>query len=109
MLFRSMQSLVNAPLANALRLNLVEVEGAPKKRAPSVRTLQMYKTEPGIVKRAQEHREGKRWAKVKAGECHVMPYPNPADLDAMRKDQNVNLMSSEGLNIGYWAFNTKPP
>ncbi|MBM3572729.1 MAG: ABC transporter substrate-binding protein, partial [Alphaproteobacteria bacterium] len=48
-----------------------------------------------------------RWAKIKAGECHVMPYPNPADLEAMRKDANVNLMSSEGLNIGYWAFNTE--
>ncbi len=48
-----------------------------------------------------------RWAKVKAGECHVMPYPNPADLDAMRKDPNVVLMQQEGLNIGYWAFNTE--
>ncbi len=48
-----------------------------------------------------------RWAKVKAGECHLMPYPNPADLDAIRKDPNVTLMQSEGLNIGYWAFNTE--
>lgn len=48
-----------------------------------------------------------RWAKLKAGECHVMPYPNPADLEAMRKDPNINLLSQEGLNIGYWAFNTE--
>ncbi|MCK6453575.1 MAG: ABC transporter substrate-binding protein [Alphaproteobacteria bacterium] len=48
-----------------------------------------------------------RWAKVKAGECHLMPYPNPADLEAMKKDPNINLMSQEGLNIGYWAFNTE--
>ncbi|MBM3599173.1 MAG: ABC transporter substrate-binding protein [Alphaproteobacteria bacterium] len=48
-----------------------------------------------------------RYAKLKAGECHVMPYPNPADLEAMRKDPNINLMSQEGLNIGYWAFNTE--
>ena len=27
-----------------------------------------------------------RWAKLQKGECHVMPYPNPADLDAIRKD-----------------------
>src|SRR6476620_8107295 len=27
-----------------------------------------------------------RWAKLQKGECHVMPYPNPADLDTMRKD-----------------------
>ncbi len=48
-----------------------------------------------------------RYAKLKAGECHLMPYPNPADLEAMRKDPNINLMSQEGLNIGYWAFNTE--
>ena len=30
-----------------------------------------------------------RWAKLQKGECHVMPYPNPADLDAIRKDPNV--------------------
>ena len=29
-----------------------------------------------------------RWAKLQKGECHVMPYPNPADLDAIRKDPN---------------------
>jgi len=51
-----------------------------------------------------------RYAKLKAGECHVMPYPNPADLEAMRKDPNINLLTQEGLNIGYWAFNvTKKP
>ena len=27
-----------------------------------------------------------RWAKLQKGECHVMPYPNPADLEAMKKD-----------------------
>ncbi|MBL8670007.1 MAG: ABC transporter substrate-binding protein [Alphaproteobacteria bacterium] len=48
-----------------------------------------------------------RWAKLKAGECHVMPYPNPADLDAMSKDPNVTLLQQEGLNIGYWGFNTE--
>jgi dipeptide transport system substrate-binding protein len=48
-----------------------------------------------------------RYAKLKAGECHVMPYPNPADLAAMEKDTTINLMKQEGLNIGYWAFNTE--
>ncbi len=48
-----------------------------------------------------------RYAKLKAGECHVMPYPNPADLAAMEKDPVLNLMKQEGLNIGYWAFNTE--
>jgi dipeptide transport system substrate-binding protein len=45
------------------------------------------------------------YQKVKAGECHVMPYPNPADLAAMKSDSAVNLMSQEGLNVGYLAFN----
>ncbi|TCO82010.1 dipeptide transport system substrate-binding protein [Plasticicumulans lactativorans] len=48
-----------------------------------------------------------RYAKLKAGECHVMSYPNPADLAAMKTDPNINLLSQEGLNIGYLAFNTQ--
>ncbi len=47
-----------------------------------------------------------RWAKLQKGECHVMPYPNPADLDAMRKDSNVVMLEQPGLNIGYLAYNT---
>ncbi|MBK5934380.1 dipeptide transport system substrate-binding protein [Rhodovulum imhoffii] len=48
-----------------------------------------------------------RYQKLKAGECHVMPYPNPADLEAMKSDPDVNLMSQEGLNTGYLAYNTQ--
>jgi dipeptide transport system substrate-binding protein len=48
-----------------------------------------------------------RYAKLRAGECHVMPYPNPADIEAMRNDPAINLMSREGLNVGYLAFNTQ--
>ena len=48
-----------------------------------------------------------RWAKVKNGECHVMPYPNPADVEAMKKDPNVTVMEQEGLNVGYLAFNVE--
>jgi dipeptide transport system substrate-binding protein len=47
-----------------------------------------------------------RWAKLQKGECHVMPYPNPADLDAIRKDANVQLLDQPGLNVGYLAYNT---
>jgi dipeptide transport system substrate-binding protein len=47
-----------------------------------------------------------RWAKLQKGECHVMPYPNPADLDTMRKDSNVVVQEQPGLNIGYLAYNT---
>ena len=48
-----------------------------------------------------------RYQKLKAGECQVMAYPNPADIPAMKDDPAVNLMSSEGLNIGYHAYNTE--
>lgn len=47
-----------------------------------------------------------RYAKLQRGECHVMPYPNPPDLPAMKADPNIDLMEQEGLNIGYLAFNT---
>ena len=48
-----------------------------------------------------------RYQKLKAGECHVMPYPNPADLEAMKADPQINVLSREGLNVGYMAYNTK--
>jgi dipeptide transport system substrate-binding protein len=51
-----------------------------------------------------------RYAKLKAGECHVMPYPNPADVPAMQKDPALNVLTQPGLNTGYLAFNvTKKP
>jgi dipeptide transport system substrate-binding protein len=48
-----------------------------------------------------------RWAKLQRGECHVMPYPNPADLEAIAKDPNVTILEQPGLNIGYLAFQTQ--
>jgi dipeptide transport system substrate-binding protein len=48
-----------------------------------------------------------RWAKLQKGECHVMPYPNPADLAAIRKDPAVQVLEQPGLNVGYLAFNTQ--
>ena len=50
-----------------------------------------------------------RYQKLKAGECHVMPYPNPADLAAMKKDPQINLLEKEGLNVGYLAYNSQIP
>ena len=47
-----------------------------------------------------------RYQKLQAGECHVMPYPNPADVEAMKADENINVMEQEGLNVGYLAYNT---
>ena len=48
-----------------------------------------------------------RYAKLKAGECHVMAFPKPADIAAMKNDKNINLMTKEGLNIGYIGFNVE--
>jgi len=47
-----------------------------------------------------------RYAKLKAGECHVMPYPNPADIAQMKKDPQIKVLEQEGLNVGYLAYNT---
>lgn len=48
-----------------------------------------------------------RLQKLKAGECHIFPYPNAADVEAMKADSNLQVMEQEGLNIAYLAFNTK--
>ncbi len=48
-----------------------------------------------------------RLQKMKAGECHIMPYPAPADLADIKADDNLNLLQQEGLNVGYLAYNTK--
>ena len=51
-----------------------------------------------------------RYAKIKANECQVMIAPNPADLEAMRKDGDVQLLEQAGLNVGYLSMNAlKPP
>ena len=47
-----------------------------------------------------------RWQRLKAGECNLMSYPNPADLAAIKGDGNINVLSQEGLNVGYLAYNT---
>ena len=48
-----------------------------------------------------------RYQKLLAGECHVMPYPNPADVAEMKENPDVNVMEQEGLNVGYLAYNTQ--
>ncbi|MBD8893768.1 ABC transporter substrate-binding protein [Roseibium litorale] len=48
-----------------------------------------------------------RLQKLKAGECHVMPYPAPADIADIKADGNLSMMEQQGLNVGYLAYNTK--
>jgi dipeptide transport system substrate-binding protein len=48
-----------------------------------------------------------RYAKLKAGECHFVIAPRPADLPEMQKDPALRVINQPGLNIAYWAFNTQ--
>ena len=48
-----------------------------------------------------------RLQKMKSGECHVMAEPQPQDLEQIAKMPNAKLMSTEGLNVAYIAFNTE--
>jgi dipeptide transport system substrate-binding protein len=50
-----------------------------------------------------------RYSKLKAGECHFVIAPRPADLPEMQKDPALKVISQSGLNIAYWAFNTQKP
>lgn len=48
-----------------------------------------------------------RYQKLRTGECHVIPYPNPADLPAMREDPELEVLSAQSLNVGVLHFNTE--
>ncbi|MFC5474253.1 ABC transporter substrate-binding protein [Paraherbaspirillum soli] len=48
-----------------------------------------------------------RYAKLKANECQVMAFPKPADIELMKADKSINMLTKEGLNIGYIAFNVE--
>lgn len=48
-----------------------------------------------------------RYAKLQAGSCDMIDFPNASDLDRMKTDPKVNLHSQAGLNIAYIAFNTE--
>jgi dipeptide transport system substrate-binding protein len=50
-----------------------------------------------------------RMQKIMAGECDVMPYPNPADIKALKADAKLTVMEQAGLNIGYMSYNTTEP
>ncbi|MBU1175170.1 MAG: ABC transporter substrate-binding protein [Alphaproteobacteria bacterium] len=48
-----------------------------------------------------------RRQKLEAGECHIMPYPAPADVEALKGNSNLVVGEKEGLNVGYLAYNTQ--
>jgi len=48
-----------------------------------------------------------RTQKLKKGECHLAIEPSPADLDSLKSDKKLKVMSGSGLNVGYLAMNTQ--
>ncbi|WP_128254566.1 ABC transporter substrate-binding protein [Falsirhodobacter deserti] len=47
-----------------------------------------------------------RRQRLEAGECHIMPYPAPADIEALKSNPNLQVMEQPGLNVAYLAYNT---
>lgn len=52
---------------------------------------------------------GTRYAKLKAGECDVIDFPNISDIEQMKKDPQINVLEREGLNLAYLGLNTTKP
>lgn len=48
-----------------------------------------------------------RYQKLKAGECHIIIEPAPADIKSMKQDKNLTIMTGPGLNVAYVAMNIK--
>ena len=48
-----------------------------------------------------------RFQKLKAGECHIMSFPKPQDIAAMKTDPNLKVDTAPGFNIGYLSYNTE--
>jgi dipeptide transport system substrate-binding protein len=47
-----------------------------------------------------------RAQKLKAGECDIASYPNPADVADLKADTDLKVDEQAGLNVGYLAYNT---
>src|SRR5688572_29411621 len=47
-----------------------------------------------------------RYQKLKANECQLIPYPNAADVAAIKADADLKVSEQEGLNVAYLAYNT---
>ncbi len=50
-----------------------------------------------------------RLTKLKAGECHIMAFPDPHDAAKISSDPALQLLQQEGLNIGYLSLNVMRP
>ena len=47
-----------------------------------------------------------RFAKLRAGECQIARYPNPADMPAMRAAPGITVQESTIASMGYLSFRT---
>jgi peptide/nickel transport system substrate-binding protein len=43
---------------------------------------------------------------IQAGEIHGMEYPDPASFDLIKADNDLQLLTQSGMNVGYLAMNT---
>jgi len=48
-----------------------------------------------------------RRQKLEAGECQIYPYPNAADVSALKGNADLNVEEQAGLNIAFLAYNTQ--
>jgi len=48
-----------------------------------------------------------RKQRLLANECQVMSYPNPADIEDLQANADLQVLEQEGLNVGYLAYNTQ--
>ena len=46
-----------------------------------------------------------RAQKLKAGECQVSSYPKPAEVEVLKQDPKIKLLSQNGLNVGFLTLN----
>lgn len=54
-------------------------------------------------------RSALRLAKLITGECDISVFPAQSELDAIRDNEQLELLEKPGLNVGFWAFNTQKP
>jgi dipeptide transport system substrate-binding protein len=50
---------------------------------------------------------GVRQQKLLAGECDIIAYPNPTDIEGMKANPDLTVLQQEGFNVGYLAYNTQ--
>jgi dipeptide transport system substrate-binding protein len=48
-----------------------------------------------------------RIQKLANGECQVSVFPRPADLDVVKRNPSLTLVSGVGFNVGFVAYNTQ--